>query len=156
MSKLRVLSPFSGRIVPLERVPDPVFAQCLLGDGLAVEPEQGIARAPVSGIIAVFHSAGHAFAIRPPGAPFSILVHIGLDTVRMKGQGFTRCAEVGQQVEAGSEIARFDLASIASAGYSTVCPVVVADLPAGYHLEKTLASAVQGGMDVLFHVMPPD
>ncbi len=156
MSQLNVLSPFSGRIVPLEQVPDPVFAQRLLGDGLAVDPDQGIARSPVSGTLLVFHSAGHAFAVQPPGVPFSILVHIGLDTVRLKGQGFTRCAELGQQVEAGREIARFDPERIASAGYSTLCPVVVADLPAACRVEKTSLQAVRAGVDVLLRVACPD
>lgn len=153
MSQLDVLSPFSGRIVPLEQVPDPVFAQRLLGDGLAIEPDQGIARSPISGTLVVFHSANHAFAVQPPGLPFSVLVHIGLDTVRLKGKGFTRCAEVGQQVQAGSEIARFNLESIASAGFSTLCPVVVTDLPTGYRLQKTAVHSVRAGADILFTVL---
>jgi PTS system glucose-specific IIA component len=155
MSWVEVLSPFSGRVVPLEEVPDPVFSQKMLGDGLAVDPAEGIGVAPVTGKLAVFHSAGHAFAVQATDE-VGVLVHIGLNTVRMKGEGFTRLAEVGDEVVAGQEIVRFDLAAIEAAGYSPLSPVILPDLPAGYRVEKTTAPAVRAGQDVLFTVTQPD
>lgn len=146
-----MLAPFSGRVVPLEEVPDPVFSEKMLGDGLAVEPTEGVALAPVTGEVTVFHSHGHAFAIQTDEG-VSILVHVGLDTVKMHGRGFVSLAQVGQQVEAGQELVHFDLAAIAEAGYSSISPVIVPDLPSGYTVEKTTAATVRAGRDVLFTV----
>lgn len=153
--QVKVLAPFSGRVTPLEEVPDPVFSEKMLGDGLAVDPTEGIGVAPVTGKLAVFHSAGHAFAVQATDE-VSVLVHVGLDTVQMKGEGFTRLAEVGDEVVAGQEIVRFDLAAIGSAGYSPLSPVILPDLPDGYQVEKTIAPTVRAGQDVLLTVTWPD
>jgi PTS system glucose-specific IIA component len=151
MNQVQVVSPFSGRVVPLEETPDPVFSEKMLGDGLAVDPVEGVGVAPVTGKLTVFHSAGHAFAVQATDE-VSILVHVGLDTVEMKGQGFTRLAEVGDQVESGQELVRFDLAAIAAAGHSSLSPVILPDLPAGYQVEKTTVPTVRAGQDVLLTV----
>ena len=155
MNRVEVLAPFSGRVVPLDEVPDPVFSERMLGDGLALDPAEGVGVAPVTGRLAVFHSAGHAFAVQATDE-VSVLVHIGLDTVQMKGEGFTRLAEAGDEVVAGQEIVHFDLAAIEAAGYSPLSPVILPDLPAGYRVEKTTAAAVRAGRDVLLVVTPPD
>ena len=151
MKRVEVLAPFSGRVVPLEEVPDPVFSGKMLGDGLALDPVEGVGVAPVRGKLTVFHSAGHAFAVQATDE-LSVLVHVGLDTVQMKGEGFTRLAEVGDEVEAGQELVRFDLAAIAAAGHSSLSPVILPDLPASYQLEKTTASIVRAGQDVLLTI----
>jgi phosphotransferase system IIA component len=104
--------------------------------------------APVSGTVTVFHSAGHAFAVQA-SAEVTVLVHIGLDTVKMQGQGFTALARVGDQVVAGQEVAHFDLATISACGYSAISPVIVPDLPAHYAVEKATTSSVRAGQDVL-------
>ena len=155
MSRVEVLAAFSGRVVPLDDLPDPVFAEKALGDGLAVDPVNGIGVVPVTGKLIVFHSAGHAFAVQATDE-ISVLVHVGLDTVQMKGEGFTRLAEVGNEVTAGQEIVHFDLTAIEARGYSTLSPVVLPDLPEGYHVEKTTATSVRAGQDVLFTVTRPD
>ena len=153
--RVKVLAPFSGRVVLLEEVPDPVFSEKMLGDGLAVDLTEEVGVAPVAGKLAVFHSAGHAFAVQATDE-VSVLVHVGLDTVQMKGEGFTRLAEVGDEVVAGQEIVRFDLAAIESAGYSPLSPVILPDLPAGYRVQKTTAPTVRAGQDVLLTVIRPD
>ncbi len=153
--RIEVLAPFNGRVIPLEEVPDPVFSEKMLGDGLALDPTDGVGVAPVTGKLTVFHSAGHAFAVQATSA-VSVLVHVGLDTVQMKGEGFTRLAEVGDEVVAGQEIVRFDLAAIAAAGHSPLSPVILPDLPPGYQVEKTTAATVCAGQDILLTVIPPD
>lgn len=155
MSRVEVLAPFSGRVVPLEEVPDPVFSEKMLGDGLAVDPTEGVGVAPVTGRLTVFHSAGHAFAVQATDE-VGVLVHVGLDTVHMKGEGFTRLAEVGDEVVRGQEIVHFDLAAIKAAGYSPLSPIIVPDLPAGYRVEKTTARTVRAGQDVLLIITLPD
>jgi PTS system glucose-specific IIA component len=147
-----ILSPFTGRVVPLEEVPDPVFAERMLGEGIAVEPDEGIAVAPLQGRLVVFHSAGHAFAIEGEDG-LKVLVHIGLDTVRLRGEGFVRLAQEGEWVEAGRPIAQFDMERIRAAGFSLLSPVIMPELPAGYRVFPTKAHAVRAGQDPLLYVV---
>lgn len=155
MKRVAILSPFSGKIVPIQDVPDPVFAGQMLGDGLAVDPQSGTAVAPIAGKITVLHSAGHAFAVQAADGQFTVLVHIGIDTVHMKSNGFTRLAEVGDQVTAGQPIVRFDLKAIAASGHSPISPVILPELPENMRVEKTSASHVTKGKDVLLTVITP-
>jgi glucose-specific phosphotransferase system IIA component len=152
MSKTVVLSPFTGSVLPIEAVPDPVFAEKMLGDGLAVELGEGTALAPIDGKITVLHSSGHAFAIQAENEVVTVLVHIGLDTVKLKGQGFTTYAKVGDMVKAGQKIVTFDLGVIAAAGYSPISPVILPDLPEQAIVEKNVLERVTAGQDVLYTV----
>jgi glucose-specific phosphotransferase system IIA component len=124
----------------------------MLGDGLAIDPATGVAVAPLAGKIVVFHSAGHAFAIQE-STGLNVLVHLGLDTVQLKGKGFTRLVEVGDEVTAGQEIAHFDLDIIVQAGFSPLVPVIMIDLPAGYRVVPSTSTVVQAGRDSLFSVI---
>jgi glucose-specific phosphotransferase system IIA component len=155
MTQLRILAPMTGRVVPIEEVPDPVFSEKMIGDGLAIEPRDGTAVAPMDGKLVVFHSAGHAFAVEADGA-IGVLVHVGLDTVELKGRCFTRLSEVGDQVVAGQEIVRFDLDEIRRAELSALSPVVLPQLDPSLRLEKTAAEEVRAGDDVLLTVHLPD
>ncbi len=155
MKKIEILSPFTGRVLPIEEVPDPVFAEKMVGDGVAVEPTEGVGKAPAEGKVAVFHSAGHAFAVQVT-EEVGVLVHIGLNTVQMKGEGFEKLAGVGDRVKPGQEIVRFDLARIQQAGHSILSPVVLPDLPENYEIQKTTASAVRAGQDPLLTVIRRD
>jgi len=154
--KIPVFSPFSGMVIPIEEVPDPVFSAKMLGDGLAVKPEMGVAVAPVKGRITVLHSAGHAFAVQSDEAPLAVLVHIGLDTVKMKGEGFQIQAKVGDEVEPGQPIVRFDLQAIARAGHSVISPVILPDLPNDVHIEKSSSIRIALGSDVLMTAIFPE
>jgi glucose-specific phosphotransferase system IIA component len=151
MTRIEILAPLSGRVVPMEQVPDPVFAELMLGDGLAIEPSDGLAVAPLDGALVVFHSAGHAFAIDGPES-VAVLVHVGLETVALKGAGFERLAEVGDRVTAGQPIVRMDLAAVAAAGLPTVSPVLLPQLDESWVLTKTRAASVQAGRDVLLTI----
>lgn len=151
---IAILAPISGRIVAIEDVPDPVFAERMLGDGIAIQPSEGVAVAPVSGTLIVFHSAGHAFAIQEETSGIGVLVHVGLDTVDLKGRGFERLAEQGDVVRAGQTLLRFDLETIAAAGLSAVSPVVLPELARGSRVSMTSAAQVVAGRDVLITVEP--
>ena len=155
MKTVEILSPFTGRVVPLEELPDPVFAEKMVGDGVAVEPSEGVGLSPAEGTLAVFHSAGHAFAVQVTDE-VGVLVHVGLNTVEMKGEGFTRLAAVQDRVKARQEIVRFDLARIQKAGHKVLSPVVLPDLPDHYEIRKTTAAAVRAGQDVLFTLVRRD
>ena len=119
-----LLPPVPGRIVALEDVPDPVFSSHTMGDGFAVEPTGGTFRAPVSGTLILLAKTLHAFAIRADNGA-EILVHIGIDTVRLHGEGFTALQEQGARVEAGEPIVRVDLASVAERVSSMTTPVLL-------------------------------
>lgn len=152
MRKLAILSPFTGSVISIEAVPDPVFAERMLGDGAAVQPTEGIALSPIDGKITILHSSGHAFAVQEENGPITVLVHIGLDTVKLKGQGFTLHAKVGDVVKAGQPVIGFDLAVLAAAGYSALSPVILPDLPEQAVVKKGMLSEAKAGRDVLYTV----
>jgi sugar PTS system EIIA component len=121
-----VLAPLPGRVVALADVPDPVFAGLIVGAGLAVEPEDGatevLAISPVAGRVMKVHP--HAFVVLDASGA-GVLVHLGIDTVRLEGAGFTVHVADGDEVERGARMITFDPTAVRRAGYSAVCPVVV-------------------------------
>lgn len=122
-----VLAPISGRAVPMSQVADEVFAEGLAGEGAAIVPEaSGEALAPVSGQLVKLFEGGHAFGIATDDG-VEVLVHLGLDTIELKGEGFERLANEGERVEAGQPLVRFDLEAIRTAGYDPTTPVFVSN-----------------------------
>ena len=121
-----VASPLPGRLIPLGEVPDPVFAKGLVGGGAAVVPDDdaGVitAVAPLDG--KVVKVMPHAYIVQHASGP-AVLVHVGIDTVGMKGDGFQTLVEKGQKVTAGTPLLRFDLAKIEAAGHPSITPVIV-------------------------------
>lgn len=141
---LTVTSPLDGRAVALADVPDPVFAGLVVGAGAAVEPDDGatdvVVAAPVAGRLLKVHP--HAFIVLAAGDA-GVLVHLGIDTVGLKGQGFTLLAAEGADVAAGEPVVRFDPTAVRAAGLSAVVPVVVMQAPA-----DSVAVEVQAGSAV--------
>ncbi len=121
---LSLQSPMEGEVFDITNVPDAVFSQKMVGDGFAVNPTSGSVKAPCSGKIAQIFPTNHAFGIVTEDG-IEVLVHIGIDTVELKGQGFERIAEVGSQVRAGDEVVRVDLEVLKSNDKSIVTPVVI-------------------------------
>jgi PTS system glucose-specific IIA component len=122
---VEVLAPVSGQAVPLGEVPDEVFAEGMAGEGGAIVPgASGEAVAPVSGALVKLFEGGHAFGIETDEG-VELIVHVGLDTIEMRGNGFERLATEGDRVDAGQPIVRFDLDEIKNSGYDPVTPVVV-------------------------------
>ncbi|MBD3689699.1 PTS glucose transporter subunit IIA [Nanchangia anserum] len=118
-----ILAPLSGTIHPLSDVPDPVFARGMVGPGLAIAPtgEGDVdAVAPLSGTIAKIHP--HAFIVCASGV--NVLVHLGLDTVKLDGEGFTVHAATGDEVEAGQPLITWNPRDIEARGLSAICPVI--------------------------------
>lgn len=145
-----VVSPMPGTVHPLTDVPDPVFAGLMVGPGVAVEPEpvaQQVAYAPCAGrVVSLFP---HAFALETPGGRV-VLVHLGIDTVGLGGNGFTAHVEVGQRVLAGDRLLTWSPVDVAAAGLSTMCPVIA--LQAGVSAVRAVAAdgaAVRAGDPVL-------
>ncbi len=124
MTKIPLLSPVTGPTLAIERVPDPVFAQKLVGDGVAVDPLEPRVVSPCDGIVAQFHPAGHAVTVRHASG-VECLVHVGLDTVRLRGEGFRPLAGAGDAVKAGQPLLAFDLDLLAGKARSLLTLVVV-------------------------------
>ncbi|KAF6615146.1 PTS system trehalose-specific EIIBC component [Paenibacillus sp. EKM102P] len=124
---LEVKTPVLGHVVPLEQVPDPAFAERQMGQGIAVEPRDGRILAPFSGkVIHIMVKSKHALILEHPTG-VQILVHVGINTVSLKGEGFTMHVETGQTVEQGQLLMEFDRELIQKSGYPIITPVIVPD-----------------------------
>jgi len=119
-----LVSPVDGDIVELSEVPDEVFSQKMAGDGLAILPRSNTFVAPVSGTLTKIFSTNHAFSIKTKSG-LEVLVHIGLDTVALNGEGFKRLAKEGDTVSVGKPIISADLEFIASQGKDIITPIVI-------------------------------
>jgi phosphoenolpyruvate-protein phosphotransferase len=135
---IAILSPLAGWATPLAEVPDPVFAERMLGDGVAIDPVEGRLVAPGDGVVIAVHPAGHAVTVQLDAGPL-LLLHVGLETVGLGGAGFTRHVADGQRVAAGDLLIEFDLDRLARTAKSLVTPVVVTNGEA-----FALVSAVSG------------
>jgi multiphosphoryl transfer protein len=124
-AKLVVLAPLAGWCLPLAEVPDEVFAQQMAGDGVAIDPAGNTVHAPCAGEIVPMQGAKHAVTIRSEGGA-EILIHVGIDTVKLGGEGFELLVAPGQRVKPGEELMRFDLDSLARRARSLVTPILVA------------------------------
>ena len=126
MSTTYVLAPVPGRAVPLQDVPDPVFSQGMVGYGAAVEPPRGVveAVAPVGGTL--LKLLPHAYIVMTPDN-VGVLVHLGLDTVALKGEGFTAHVSQGDVVTAGQLVITYDVPAIVAKGLNPIVPVVIMD-----------------------------
>lgn len=126
VSTTSVVSPVAGRAVALQDVPDPVFSQGMVGYGAAVDPPRGVidAVAPVSGKI--LKLLPHAYIVMTPDN-VGVLVHLGIDTVRLNGAGFTTHVSQGDDVSAGQLVITYDVPSVEAKGLNPIVPVVVMD-----------------------------
>ena len=146
MAAIEVLAPLDGTVVDLERVPDEVFAQKMAGDGVAIDPSGEIAVAPVAGNLVKLFPGGHAFGIATDNG-VELIVHIGLDTIELQGQGFENIAIEGQQVQAGTPIVRFDRTMVERLGKVILSPVVSSGVG---RILRRASGTVRAGHDVLF------
>lgn len=127
---LRLRRPLEGRVVPLSEVPDPTFSGEVMGPGAAVDPEgdEVDVVAPAAGRVSHIFDTGHAVALTLESGA-DVLIHVGLDTVEMKGHGFRSLVAVGDEVLEGQPLLRVDLAAVRAAGHPTITPVVVLNDP---------------------------
>ena len=146
-SSVTVLAPVTGAVIALANVPDKVFASGAMGSGIGIVPEEDAVYSPVSGTVKAVMKTGHAYGIKTDEG-VEVLVHIGIDTVQMKGDGFEAAVTRGQRIEAGELLATIDRAKILAAGYDSTTLMVVTntrDLTAvvplgGTHLTRGAAA----------------
>ena len=146
----QVLAPCAGRVVPIAEVPDPVFAGEMVGPGVAVDPGEGrqTVVSPIGGKIVKLHP--HAFVVLADDG-VGVLVHLGIDTVHMDGDGFTLIASERDRVKAGDEIVTWDPEYVEHTGRSAMCAVVVLDCPYDAQALKDYGTAVEAA-EPLFHI----
>jgi len=121
---VRLRQPVAGTVVPLSEVPDPMFAQGTMGPGVAIDPTGDTVVAPADATVASVFPTGHAIGLALDDGT-ELLIHVGIDTVSLKGDGFETLVTAGQKVTTGTPLLRFDAAKIRAAGLSTVTPVIV-------------------------------
>ncbi|OYD80145.1 phosphoenolpyruvate--protein phosphotransferase (plasmid) [Azospirillum brasilense] len=124
MTSVRLVAPLAGWAMPLEDVPDPAFAQHLVGDGMAIDPTADELRAPCDGVVLAVHRARHACTLRTASGA-EILLHVGVDTVGLGGEGFTVHVRDGQSVRAGDRLLSFDMDLLGRRARSLVSMMVV-------------------------------
>jgi len=146
--KLSLLAPVSGPLVPIEQVPDPVFAQKMVGDGISIDPTNNEMVAPCPGEIIHLHPALHAVTLAVEGG-IEVLLHIGVDTVQLKGEGFDALVAEGDQVDTGTPLIRFDLDHLACHAKSLLTQMVISTPELVAQLTPRTGTVVAGKDPVL-------
>lgn len=126
MGSISIIAPLTGEIVALEQVPDPVFSEKALGDGIAILPEDGKVYSPVNGVVATVAATKHAYGFQSEDG-LDVLVHVGLETVGLNGEGFTVHIKEGDRVKVGDLVAEADLALLKSKNLNLITPVLICD-----------------------------
>lgn len=120
------LAPLSGKLIPIEEVSDPVFAQKMMGDGFAIIPESTNITAPMSGVITVCFPTQHAIGMKTENG-VDILLHVGIDTVKLQGEGFQTHVQQGQKVNQGDALVEVDIELLKTKGYDSTVMVLFPD-----------------------------
>ena len=142
---LEIKAPLNGKTLPLEDMPDEVFSQHIMGDGLAIEPSEGIVVAPADAeVSAVMEESRHACGLTLSNG-LELLIHVGIDTVEMNGDGFELFVKEGDQVHTGDPLIRFDMDKIRAAGHPTMTAVIVTDEGEAKNLQYLTGTQAEAG-----------
>jgi len=144
-----IFSPIDGQVVDITEVDDAVFSQKMVGDGIAIKPAGNTFCAPIDGVVSKIFDTNHAFSVKSD-KDLEVMVHIGLETVALEGNGFKRCVEEGVRVKAGDAVIKADMQYIAAHAKDTITPVIVSDESDVKQIEKYLRIVKCG--DVIMEV----
>src|SRR5687768_11200926 len=147
---LTLMAPLSGIIVPLDRVPDEAFAQRLVGDGISIDPLSDRVLAPCDARVLQVHRASHAVTLWAAG--LEVMIHVGLDTVTLKGEGFTAQVKAGDDVRAGDVLIVFDADRVARRARSLLTQVLIVNMDRVASLSPR-SGRVNAGRDVLMDIV---
>lgn len=140
---VELVSPITGKILPIEEVPDKVFSEKMMGDGVAIVPKDGKIVSPVDGTIATIFPTNHAIGLVTKEG-LEVLIHIGLDTVELNGLGFKRRTENGSKVKKGDILMEFDPNLVMEHGKSPITPVIITNMDKVKHIEKNSGDIKKG------------
>lgn len=143
-----VLAPMSGTVLALEQVPDATFASGLLGQGVAIIPQDGRVVAPFAGEVASLFATKHAIGLLSDSG-VEVLIHVGIDTVKLGSGPFTAHVQVGDRVNVGDLLLEFDRAAILAAGYDLATPIIISNSDSTGGVRTVAATSVQAGMPLL-------
>lgn len=145
-NEIKLVSPITGKTIDLSAVPDPVFSQKLAGDGIAIDPTGDVIVAPADGELTLVFKTMHAFAITLSNGA-ELLIHIGIDTVSLNGEGFEQLVEAGTTVKAGTPIIKIDRDFILSKGLSLITPLLITNMDIVKELKVNAHNSVTAGKD---------
>ncbi|KIL44123.1 PTS sugar transporter subunit IIA [Jeotgalibacillus soli] len=146
-----VYAPLTGTFVSLEEVPDPVFSQKMMGDGIAIEPSEGKVVSPVDGEVIQVFPTKHAIGLKAKNGA-EILIHIGLETVSMQGNGFEAHVSEGSKVKVGDTLVTFDLELVKEKAKSTITPIIVTNGDDLESVTKKDVSTITAGNDIVMEI----
>ncbi len=146
----KILAPMNGKVVELENVPDPTFAQKMMGDGVAIEPTDGEVVSPVNGKIIQFFHTKHAVGIESESG-LELLIHVGLETVGMGGEGFEGHVKEGDKVKVGDPLISVDLDLVKEKAASTITPVIITNADILENVEKSYTDGATRGEVEIMH-----
>lgn len=148
---ISLLAPVSGELVQLEDVPDPVFSEKMMGDGIAIKPAEGVAVSPVDGKVMQVFPTKHAVGLQAENGA-EILIHIGLETVSLDGEGFTSHISEGDRVKQGDKLISFDLDVIETKAKSTLIPIIITNSADMRSVKPADSKQVAAGEDEILAV----
>lgn len=139
-----IAAPVSGKAVPMSEVSDPTFSQEILGKGTAIIPSEGKIVAPANGVVTMVFDTKHALSVQTDSGA-ELIIHIGLDTVQLKGQFFEAHVQAGDKVKTGDLLLDFDIEKIKEAGYDVITPIIVCNTPSFPNIECVSGMDVKAG-----------
>ncbi|GFN34557.1 PTS sugar transporter subunit IIA [Tepidimicrobium xylanilyticum] len=148
---IEIVSPVTGKIIPIEEVPDQVFSEKMIGDGLAIDPKEGRVLSPIDGEVVTIFPTNHAIGLVSKEG-LEILIHIGIDTVELNGVGFTRIIEKDSKVKKGDLLVEFDIDLIKEKGKSPITPVIISNMDKVENIDKIDSGETVGGETVIFTI----
>lgn len=137
-----VFSPITGEVKPLIEVPDPAFSEEIMGKGFAIQPSEGRVVSPINGTVFSLSKSGHAIGLVSDNGA-EMLIHIGIDTVKLKGQFFSPKVQAGAKVAVGDVLMEFDREEIEKAGYTTITPVIITNMHQYHSIESAGRTAIK-------------
>ncbi|MBD8069915.1 PTS glucose transporter subunit IIA [Bacillus sp. PS06] len=151
MEPEQVQAPLSGKMVPLEEVPDPVFSQKMMGDGIAIIPSDKQVFSPIDGEVVNVFPTKHAISLRSKSG-VELLIHMGLETVELKGEGFQILVQNGAKVSKGEPIAEFDYEKVSSLGKEVITPVILLNGDQFKIENRQIHQSTTGGKDIIMEI----
>lgn len=146
---IEIVAPLSGTVIAIEDVPDKVFADKIVGDGIAIQPSGHNIVSPVNGTIGKIFKTLHAFSVKS-NEGIELFVHFGIDTVNLKGIGFKQFAQEQQKVNKGDLIITFDLDLLQKTAKSTITPVIISNIEQIKQLKKISGKVIAGKSVIMF------